>query len=127
MMTIRKSTLIFFLHGFCLFAFVANALASGIIKAQWPEFFTWVFLPGFAAVAVTTLVSWKICRGCPLTRWENRARITEGKKPYNGSCMLRSLGLARWHGRPFYRWTSLGVHLALVGAMIYPVWVRFYG
>lgn len=108
------------MHYICLSSFVTSSFASIAIKKHNPAFYAGVFFPGFAAAAILTILSWAVFGECPLSRWENRLRVLEGKAPYKGSCMVYN----------FNKITGLHInsrlaHGILIGIMLIPVFVFF--
>lgn len=78
------------LHTLVFASFSATSLASPFVAYFSPE--TLARLPviiGAAIFAAVVAVTWRLAGGCPLTIWENKRRLAEGKEPYAGGCIDR--------------------------------------
>lgn len=102
------------------FAFVAFAVAGGLLVLRWPRA-AWVHLPALAWAAAVMLFGWT----CPLTPLEQALRLRAGLESYTGGfidryvvALLYPPGLTRAHQ------VGLGVALAAGNAAVYGIALR---
>ena len=102
------------------FAFVAFAVAGGLLVLRWPRV-AWVHLPALVWAAAVMLFGWT----CPLTPLEQALRVRAGLETYTGSFIERYIvpvlyppGLTRAHQ------VGLGVALAAGNAAVYGIVLR---
>lgn len=66
------------------FAFIAFAVAGGLLVVRWPRL-AWLHLPAAAWAGLISLFGWV----CPLTPLENRLRVLAGEAAYAGDFIDR--------------------------------------
>lgn len=66
------------------FAFIAFAVAGGLLALRWPRLI-WLHLPAVAWAGLISLFGWV----CPLTPLENRLRVLAGEEAYSGDFVAR--------------------------------------
>jgi len=101
-------------------AFVAFAVAGGLLALRWPRA-AWLHLPALVWAAAVMLFGWT----CPLTPLEQALRARAGLETYTGSFIERYIvpvlyppGLTRAHQ------VGLGLALAAGNAAVYGMALR---
>src|SRR3989344_8329555 len=116
-----SSRAILAIHTLIFFLLTTNAVFS--IFLLWPDSHECAFLSdevligGFATFSILILASWIVYGGpCPLTVWENRARVREGKPAYRRGCIAHYA--RRWFKIPLS--DNVGTLIALA-VLVLPI------
>jgi hypothetical protein len=85
----KTSTIVVAAHAVFDVLVVSVCLAASVVVTFYPgTVSTIVVVLGSVALALAMKALWLACDGCPVTHFENKLRIREGKEPYTEPCLV---------------------------------------